>query len=171
MVYRDKSKKWEGPFPLVSLEDSTVVAQLPSGRKIFRSTVVKPASTISVQNSWMATQDGELRLSPMSTITDCIDTDAVMFSASEQRHAKPSSEHSFISSRLSEIQGLKNRGAFDVVDREAVPAGTGIYGTRWIDMVKTVERNEIEKSRLVAQNYCDKGATSISTRPPTVSRM
>lgn len=41
-VYREKSKKWEGPFPCIQVGGETAVVQLPSGRKIFRSTVVKP---------------------------------------------------------------------------------------------------------------------------------
>jgi len=43
LVYRQRTKKWEGPFPMVHVDGSTVVVQLPSGRKIFRSTVIKSA--------------------------------------------------------------------------------------------------------------------------------
>lgn len=35
LVYRQKAKGWEGPFPLVTMNDRTAVIQLPSGRKIF----------------------------------------------------------------------------------------------------------------------------------------
>ena len=46
MVYRIKSKKWEGPFPFVTIDGSTVVVQMPTGRKIFRSTVVKSSNPV-----------------------------------------------------------------------------------------------------------------------------
>ena len=45
MVYRPKSKKWEGPFPMVSIDDGIVVVQMPRGRKLFRSSLVKSVST------------------------------------------------------------------------------------------------------------------------------
>lgn len=41
-VYRTRSNSWEGPFPLIQIEGETVVLQLPFGRRIFRSNVVKP---------------------------------------------------------------------------------------------------------------------------------
>lgn len=40
-VYRTKSKIWEGPYPFIQIEGHTVAVQLPSGRKIFCSHVVK----------------------------------------------------------------------------------------------------------------------------------
>ena len=42
LIYRNKTEKWEGPFKFISIEGDTVVVQLPHGRKIFRSHVVKP---------------------------------------------------------------------------------------------------------------------------------
>lgn len=40
LLFRDHSNRWEGPFPFISIDGDTVVVQLPSGRKIFRSHVV-----------------------------------------------------------------------------------------------------------------------------------
>jgi hypothetical protein len=36
-VYREGTKKWEGPFKFVSVDGNTACVELPSGRKIFRS--------------------------------------------------------------------------------------------------------------------------------------
>ena len=52
LVYRDKTKTWQGPFPFVSIQDNTVVVQLPTGRKIFRSMSVKPAPRTTATASW-----------------------------------------------------------------------------------------------------------------------
>lgn len=41
LVYRTKSKSWEGPFRLLNLDRETVSVQCPDGPKQFRSTVVK----------------------------------------------------------------------------------------------------------------------------------
>lgn len=42
MVYRTKSKSWEGPFRFIDCEGETAVIQLPRGRRVFRSVCVKP---------------------------------------------------------------------------------------------------------------------------------
>lgn len=41
-VYRQKSKRWEGPFKFISKEGDTVCVQFLLGRRIFRSHVVNP---------------------------------------------------------------------------------------------------------------------------------
>ncbi len=43
LVYRKKANSWEGPFTFIDKMGETVCVQLPYGRKIFLSTVVKPA--------------------------------------------------------------------------------------------------------------------------------
>ena len=83
----------------------------------------------------------------------------------------PSKAHNFLESRKLEIDGLLERETFKVVSRQVVPKGTRVYGTRWVDCIKVVNGKETEKSRLVAQNFKDKGAISICTKSPTVSRM
>lgn len=47
MVYREKNKIREVPYPLVNLDGKTVVVRLPRGRKIFRSTVVKSGKGVA----------------------------------------------------------------------------------------------------------------------------
>ena len=42
LVFRDKPNTWEGPYMFMDKDNETVVVQLPSGRKIFRSHAVKP---------------------------------------------------------------------------------------------------------------------------------
>ncbi len=58
-----------------------------------------------------------------------------------------------------------------VVDLPKIPKGARIYGSRFVDSVKKFNGKTFEKSRLVAQNYRDKGATFIATKSPTVSRL
>jgi len=65
------------------------------------------------------------------------------------------------------MEGLFEREVFKVVDKTSVPDGMRIFGTRFIDGLKTVDRKTFEKSRLVAQNYRDKGSTVIATKAPT----
>ena len=59
---------------------------------------------------------------------------------------------------------------FKVVKRSSVPSNQRIYGTRFVDAMKTVHGVEKAKSRLVAQNYMDQAAAKIATKSPTVQR-
>lgn len=43
LVYRTKSKSWEGPHTFVSIDVETEVVQTKSGRKIHLSTCVRPS--------------------------------------------------------------------------------------------------------------------------------
>lgn len=42
LVFRDAAKAWTGPFLLIDLQGETVVVQIPRGRRIFRTTRVRP---------------------------------------------------------------------------------------------------------------------------------
>jgi hypothetical protein len=74
----------------------------------------------------------------------------------------------FKEAREKELRGLLGRGMFRVVKRAEVPHGIMIYGTRWVD---TQKADGSKKSRLVAQNFRDHAASSVTTRSPTVSRL
>lgn len=41
LVYRTKTKSWEGPLSLLNIEDEKCTLQCPDGKKLFRKTVVK----------------------------------------------------------------------------------------------------------------------------------
>ena len=64
MVHRIKSMKWEVPFPFVTIDGSTFVVQIPTGRKIFRSTVVKSSNPV-IQTEW-PTKDANMEIEKVS---------------------------------------------------------------------------------------------------------
>lgn len=166
LVYRERSRSWEGPFSLVHVEGSTAVIQLPKGRKIFRTTVVKSAKGLSELEKWHPNSDSYTQNnSEYSFVNVPIEMDDDMHDVSE-----PMTFIFFTDSRRTELRELIKREVFKVVPRKQVPNGTRIYGTRWVDSIKTVDGKTVQKSRIVAQNFRDSGAVSISTRSPTVSR-
>lgn len=57
LVYRPGSKTWEGPHKFLFIDDETVVLKAPPGRKIFRSSCVKPY-TASVLTQDLTSPDG-----------------------------------------------------------------------------------------------------------------
>lgn len=65
---------------------------------------------------------------------------------------KPDEKHTFIESRSKELTGLMGKGIFEILDRKSVPKEHRIFGTRWVDALKTVDGKTFEKSRLIAQN-------------------
>jgi hypothetical protein len=78
---------------------------------------------------------------------------------------------SFVESRQKEIDGLLEKGAFEFTHSSAVPDGTRIFGSRFVDEIKNPGTEKaFEKSRLVVQAYNDKGKDAILTQSPTVQR-
>ena len=63
LVFRQKSKTWEGPFKFVSLEGETVCISLPHGRKIFRSNAVKPYPSSEIVSNHADSQFGNIDFS------------------------------------------------------------------------------------------------------------
>lgn len=96
---------------------------------------------------------------------------AAMIGSTKIVIAPQSDSHMFEDARRKELEGFMKNGKSNVVKRSSVPHCIRIFGTRFFDAYKTIEGNEIKKSRLVAQNYSDLEASSVSTKAPTVSRL
>lgn len=184
LVYRETENKWLGPYPLIQVDGETVVVQLPSGRKIFRSTVVKPAngskfSAEKPRESEDNANDDDISslfrsgIDP-SELLEHIPDSAILALFEEDDisclSVEANKECNFKASREQELNNLLKQEVFEIVPLKLVPKGKRIYGTRWVDVLKTTNGKSFEKSRLVAQNYRDRDATTIPTRSPTISR-
>jgi hypothetical protein len=155
-VYRENTKKWEGPFRFISVDGDTVCVELPNGRKIFRSHVVRPVVRARTGSEEEPPKEDEMQ--------------AMLGVSGYSPHNDD--ETSFAESRKRELDGLKEQKVFHITPRNTVPPGVRIFGTRWVDTSKTNEDGSSrKKSRLVAQNYNDYDARSIPTKAPTISRM
>jgi hypothetical protein len=152
LVYRDASGQCEGLFRFIAIDGDTVTVQLPHGRRIFRSTVVKP---VTENRCAPARLDIGPQIAMMAAETD------------KAVHA-----YDFGASRKLEIHGLKHRETFDVINRSTVPPDLRMFKTKWVDTIKTRDDGSVfPKSRLVAQNFRDDGAADIDIRVPTFTRM
>lgn len=76
----------------------------------------------------------------------------------------------FVQSRSEELRGLIANGTFEVVSREQFSMETRVFGSRFTDEIKHANEGVRLKSRLVAQNYGDKDASTIATTAPTLQR-
>ena len=181
MVYRKDSKKWEGPYTFIHIDNETVTVQLPHGRKIFRSNVVKPFTSPAFEPQSEKNSGEGMDHYEDDNYNDDIhmrnDLAQALFTEDNERFdcfttkvMHRNEDHTFQESRRKELSGL-NRNVFEVVDRSSVPKGARIFGTRWIDALKTVDGKTYEKSRIVARNFRDKEAGSVATKAPTVTRI
>ncbi len=160
-VYRDRSKSWEGPFPFLNIDGETVVVQLPKGRKLFRSCVVKPKYRSHLNEVFYC--EDNLQITEPEILA--------LFGSTAVRIAKKEESEQFKDSRLKEIKGLFENNTFEIVKRYTAPSGTRFFGSRFIDAYKTVDGELVKKSRLIAQNYNDQAAATIATKSPTISRV
>jgi hypothetical protein len=147
--------------------------QLPHGRKLFRSNVVKswslaqddPAIELSDRDASELPKDKHEDLA----VEELQPTQAEikgMYGDSDRVFVVENSRE-FQESRHSEFRGLESQDMFRIVARSSVTQGTRIYGTRWVDTRKTVDGKEVPKSRLVATNYCSNTKTEIGIRAST----
>jgi hypothetical protein len=78
----------------------------------------------------------------------------------------------FAQSRQKELNGLLEKGVFQVVDARDVPAGVRIFNSRFVDEIKDLGTDKaFEKSRLVVQAYKDAGKDMVLTQSPTIQRV
>lgn len=186
VVYRTTSKTREAPFKFIKVDGEAVVIQLPGGRKLFRSTCVKPTA-----NPKIGEQVQERR--PNDKTSECAGTETeaegeVMIESLDMKSGKTSINNGqgtarltmkeveqrnaeiFAKSRAEELQGLLKNGTFEVMSEENIPIGTRVFGSKFVDQVKQAITGVRYKSRLVAQNYGDKDAATIATKAPTIQR-
>ncbi|KAI1001772.1 hypothetical protein K3495_g6428 [Podosphaera aphanis] len=78
----------------------------------------------------------------------------------------------FTESKRKEIDGLMEKGVFEVVPINSVPKGTRIFNSRFVNEIKNPGTDKAaEKSRLVVQAYKDNGKISVLTQSPTIQRV
>jgi len=168
-VYRTDTGKWEGPYTFVDKTGETVCVQMPSGRKIFRSTAVQVALSAPGTR-----QRGARNNSPPQHAMHVSAFHATAAANAPQEATTPMPPNfpaTVQAARTKEIAGLLRRGTFEIVPIADVPARTRIYKLKFVDTEKVGPNQErYIKSRLVAQNYRDAGAATIPTRSPTVTR-
>jgi hypothetical protein len=168
LVWREQGG-WKGPFKLIGITGETCKILLPSGPTDFRSTVVKPF--LQQVEDQQQDQDQEQQQQGESPQT-----------RPQRSHRLPSryrqnmadisiflQEPSYTDSRHKEINGLLEKGVFQLVNITTVPHGTRIFNSRFVDEIKNKGTDHaFEKSRLVVQAYNDHEKELVLTQSPTV---
>ena len=80
---------------------------------------------------------------------------------SEEIHKGDEREHLFSDSKRKELEGLTDKGTWEVVSKASVPSDANILGGRFVLTIKKYQTdNEIYKARFVIQVYRDRLKTS-----------
>ncbi len=83
----------------------------------------------------------------------------------------PPPVQNFQASRLKELNGLLEKGVFEIMETSDIPARARIFGSRFVDQVKNEGTEKaFEKSRLVVQAFNDSEKHGILTQAPTIQR-
>ena len=182
LVWREgnagRTGKWTGPFKLLGIKGETCLIHLPSGPTEFRSTVVKPylVDDDNTQNHSPPTAEilplaqDLLPDTPPLPATETPSTPTTrpfrvrqppiryqnMADVSTFLQGKdslpPLTPTPFVESRQKEMNGLLEKGVFEVVSISEVPKNIRIFNSRFVDEIKNIgTANAFEKSRLVVQ--------------------
>ncbi|KHJ31248.1 hypothetical protein EV44_g3121 [Erysiphe necator] len=183
LIFREgiagRSGKWTSPFELLSIERETCIVKLPNGSTNFRSTVVKPyysdnSNTVesieTTENKSLSTFNLDYsppniqnniptqRLrSPYNFRSKPLPNTFMISKILENRSSKfPNSVSQFKDARQKELNGLLEKGVFEMVSIDKVPIGIRIFNSRFVGQIKNAGTSKaFEKSRLVVQVYND----------------
>ncbi|KAI0999447.1 hypothetical protein K3495_g8752 [Podosphaera aphanis] len=192
LVWRIHQKKWTGPFKLIAITDETCTIEMPSGPTNFRSTVVKPylENNSSESNEAIILSDSEQQEVTSSENIPAERTSKIYPSHIRQPPARYRESNTqfaditlylydtnlspipnFKASRLKELNGLLDRGVFEIVDKNCIPKNARLFGSRFVDTVKNQGTEKaFEKSCLVVQAYNDNVKKTLLTQSPTIQR-
>lgn len=194
-----QSGHWDGPFTLLSIEGETCVVKINSGPTSFRSTVVKPY--FQSPNDQISDPFNEpLQPEPLQIASE-VDAPATDENTSEITSVPPVLPQippqvpkrgrgrprkyplltrladievylQYDESRQKELNGLLEKGVFELCDIDDVPDGVRLFNSRFVDEIKLQGTDKaFEKSRLVVQAYNDEEKELVLTQSPTIQRV
>ena len=205
LVFREgnagQTGSWKGPFRLISMQDESIIVELPSGPTKFRSTSVKPYYHLNPENEFPNAAENEIpnnaesdptNHEPQNPESDPISEPVsapvkrgrgrprkhpaqanLCFVMKEDENQFPMKKgNQFTASRQKEISGPLEKGVFKIVQFEDIPAGARVFNSRFVDEIKNAGTEKaFEKSRLVVQAYNDINKSLVLTQSPTIQRV
>jgi hypothetical protein len=190
---------WDGPFPLLSMEGETCIVELSSGATSFRSTIVKPyfqlepeirepsGTNTTEESSQLESGTKEpseinLETGDSDTIEVDIPTPQSQNEALLKRQRGRPRKYPVLTgladieiylqydaSRQKELNGLLEKGVFEICNLNDIPQGVRLFNSCFVDEVKFLGTSKaFEKSRLVVQAYNDQEKELVLTQSPTI---
>ena len=164
LVWRIHKKKWTGPYKLLAVEGETATIQLPHGPANFRTTTVKrydePKQQDQLDNPQPDEDEPTARRNPARTRQ----VPARYRESTLSIHLTDAPRPDFTASRQKELDGLIQKGVFELTTIDQIPTHARLFNSRFVDDIKLVGTPKAyEKSCLVVQVYNDSGKKTILT--------
>lgn len=193
LIYRTNTKRWKGPRTFISVEGETAVVQIKRGRRIFRTTCVKPPVISHLPNAAIGNDEessgrgqgthNEGQLSGDDSECLALEDDRTgdntkadggkTFPIGRKRKGRKDKTYTsgeFNNRRKDKLEVLLRKGTFKDMRMREVPEGIRVLDSRFIDEIKGAGERILNKSRLIAQNYGDEDTTRFTTEAPTLRR-
>ena len=165
LVYREKEKEWVGPYRVVFIDGKMITMQNPERtyEGTFSSQQIKP----------YLRDEGteEKRPDSLSVLYQMLKPFRLSPESGSQEHSvhiteiiKPGDprESEFDDAKREEIQGLIERGTWEIVPKSSVQEGANILRGRFVLTIKDVGTDkQRRKARYVVQGYRDRMKTSL----------
>ena len=167
----------------MGIASETCKVQLPSGPTDFRTTIVKP---------YFEKPEQETGTGRIEEVRDEADEEDNNMEGDEGTERRPQrnrriptrylnvtdaniaiymAQPTYTDSRQKEINGLLEKGVFEVIDITTIPQGKRVFNSRFVDEIKNKGTDlAFEKSRLVVQAYNDDKKELVLTQSPTIQR-
>lgn len=150
-VYSEKSKHWNGPFPVTRTFEKSVWVKRPD-----KEAQYSIDHTIPIQNAPHSAFINHLS-SSFKDFTNEQHPIRVYLTEVLKPGDHRATHPKFDEARQKEIHGLIERGVFKLILKEEVPPKANILGTRMILAIKNKNTDqELFKARLVVQGHRDK---------------
>ena len=146
-VYREDSRKWVGPFPVVRVERKQVTVNWDGTLRHFNLSTVMPVNIGDQFISALHSACASLGSHPPRQV---MATDVLHPADSRARSGL------FDSAIEAELRGLRDRGVFKVVKQQSLPQDANILGGRFVLSIKDHGTpQEKLKARYVVQGHTD----------------
>ena len=162
LVFREKTKRWEGQYKFIGQDRKTVLVETPSGRQVeFPIVAVKPYQSGTLYKT-IKEIAGHHRIPTDGYIGDVT---IVYHFVMVQNQKDPR----FDEPKREETDRLLRRGAFKLVPCCSMPADANILRGRFVLIIKEPGTEvEMFKARFVIQGHEDPEKTSTVTEAPTI---
>jgi hypothetical protein len=195
LVWRKHQKKWTGPHKLLATSGETCTVELSSGPTEFRITIVKPyleepedapivpPGQNAPESDDVQPPNDDSQDPPNDADSEPPQDTPIRRNPARDRHVPARFRDSaditvymsnpvpplpnYKASRQKELNGLLEKGVFEIMNSEDLPAGARIFGSRFVDQIKNEGTEKaFEKSRLVVQAFNDSEKQEILTQGP-----
>lgn len=176
-VYREGSKQFHGPLPVLRVEDKQIYVKHNNRLVQYNIAQVVPSSIFTDSHAVERLHDQvtPFRSPPAvptsSTTPPTIPSHGIMITEVIPFGDKRNNDTRFLPAKRKELEGLLKRGTWKVVCSEDIPPDANVIGGRFVLCIKNAETKEpLYKARFIAQGHMDRDKRSIVHNSTTLQQ-